>query len=292
MGGDAGRGQAVLLQHALHRGEAIERRGIERGAEESPRVLGVADAARRQAQILELGEPAGDRRPRRRSRRARGGTRSPRRPSHICTRRRGRRRVRAAASPNGPVERHEGVIAVDHDPRPVRPAEGGQLLDRLENPPAAEQHLADEDEVVPAASRSGEEAVGEAVERLGRRCARPRPALLFPARELPARAVEFAVAGEDSQSAPLRGAAVTSRTRKSCVFEAKTIASGIALPSSRATCACASGQTSSITLSHLRSARRAASSRPRSGRRSWRRARGDGCARRNAAARDRRRGCG
>ena len=66
------------------------------------------------------------------------------------------------------VERHEGVIAVDHHPRPVGPAERRKLVDPVEQAAAAEQHLADQDQVVLAASRRGEEALGEAVERLGR----------------------------------------------------------------------------------------------------------------------------
>ena len=55
------------------------------------------------------------------------------------------------------------------------------------------------------------------------------------------------------------GAAVMSRMRKSCVLDEKTIAEGSPLPISRTTCSWDSGQTSPMTLSHLRSARRAAS---------------------------------
>ena len=44
--------------------------------------------------------------------------------------------------------RHEGVVAVDHDPRPFGPAERSKLIDAVEDAPAAEQHLADEDQVV------------------------------------------------------------------------------------------------------------------------------------------------
>jgi len=42
------------------------------------------------------------------------------------------------------------VIAVDDDPRTVGPAERCNLVDAIEDASAAEQDLADEDEVVPA----------------------------------------------------------------------------------------------------------------------------------------------
>ena len=54
---------------------------------------------------------------------------------------------------------------------------------------------------MPAALRRGEEPVGEAVERLGRDSLDLDPALLFPTRELSARAVELAIAGEDPKRA-------------------------------------------------------------------------------------------
>src|SRR6185369_10540334 len=52
--------QSVVGEHPLHGVEAVEPRGIESRAEESARVLRIADAARGQAQILELGIPASD----------------------------------------------------------------------------------------------------------------------------------------------------------------------------------------------------------------------------------------
>ena len=166
MGGNRSRGQAVLEQHPLHRGEAVQGRWVEGRAQKARRVFGIADASRRQAQILELGEPAGDRRPR-----AEAGRRVEERaafPRH--------RIFVAAAEVEGscrrrpaerPLERHEGVIAVDHDPRSVGPAERGELLDPVNQAAAAEQHLADQDQVMLAALRGAEEALGEAVERLG-----------------------------------------------------------------------------------------------------------------------------
>src|SRR5205085_11070630 len=54
MGRYAGCRQAVLGQHAANGGEAVERAGVEGRAEEAARVLGVADASRRERQILEL----------------------------------------------------------------------------------------------------------------------------------------------------------------------------------------------------------------------------------------------
>ena len=64
-------------------------------------------------------------------------------------------------------------------------------------------------EVVVAASRAAEEALGEAVERLGGDALDLDPALLLPARELAARAVELSVAGQDARAVrACRGAAV------------------------------------------------------------------------------------
>src|SRR4051794_21152216 len=69
MGGNSHRGHAVLAKHPLDGIEPVEGRGIERGAEETPRVLGITDASGWQAQTLELGKPAGNRRPRTEARR-------------------------------------------------------------------------------------------------------------------------------------------------------------------------------------------------------------------------------
>src|SRR4051812_41219915 len=56
--------EPVIREHPAHRSEAIQRRRIEGRAEKTAGVLGVAYAARRERQILEFGEPAGDRRAR------------------------------------------------------------------------------------------------------------------------------------------------------------------------------------------------------------------------------------
>src|SRR4051794_6920994 len=92
------------------------------------------------------------------------------------------------------------MIAVDHDPRTARLAQGRKLLDPIEDPPASKQHLTDEGEIVISASSGGEESFGEAVERLGRNALDLHPALLFPSRELPPCAVELPVAGEHSET--------------------------------------------------------------------------------------------
>ena len=60
--------------------------------------------------------------------------------------------MRARAGAERPLERHERVVAVDHHPRALRPGERGKLVDRFEQAAAAEQDLADEDQVMLAAT--------------------------------------------------------------------------------------------------------------------------------------------
>ena len=261
MGRNARGRQAVVRQHPLDRVEAVKRRRIEGRAQEAARVLGIADASRRQAQILELGEPAGDRRPR---------TEARRRVEEGAAFARHRIFVAAAEVEGGsrgglaerPLERHEGVIAVDHDPRPVGPAERGQLLDPVEDAPASEQHLADEDEIVIAARAAAQEA-----RRRSRRTARRRrcSSAIQPSSAQRAnwrRALWNSPSLVSTRSGPARarGAAVDQPDEEIVgVGREDDRRRASPVPSSRATWACASGQTSSITLSHLRSARRAAS---------------------------------
>src|SRR4030095_1404511 len=57
------RRQALLLQHPLHEAEAVKPRGIEGRSEEPRRILGIADASRRQSQVLKLREPSRHGRP-------------------------------------------------------------------------------------------------------------------------------------------------------------------------------------------------------------------------------------
>src|SRR6185295_8506800 len=59
---DSGGRQPAFREHPPHRHEAVERAWIESRAEKAPRILGIADAAGRETQILELGVPAGARR--------------------------------------------------------------------------------------------------------------------------------------------------------------------------------------------------------------------------------------
>src|SRR5215213_1686423 len=91
------------------------------------------------------------------------------------------------------------MVAVDDDPRAAGPGQLGKLINAVEAPATAEQDLADEDEVMAAAPRRGEEAVGEIVERFGGDGLELEPAVLGPASELAARAVELAVAGQHPQ---------------------------------------------------------------------------------------------
>ena len=116
--------QTIFPQHPLHRVESVKRRRIEGRAHEPARVLRIADAARRQGQILELGEPTGDRRPR---------TEAGRRVHERATLAGHRIFVSAAEierrlcrrGPERLLDRHERVIAVDHDPRSLGLAERG-----------------------------------------------------------------------------------------------------------------------------------------------------------------------
>ena len=100
-----------------------------------------------------------------------------------------------------PIDRHERVIAVDHDPRPFRPGERRELLDAVEQAPASEQHVTDEDEVVVARAGSLEQPIPKILERLRRDLVLREPAVLGPAVELTPGAVELAVAGQYAQGA-------------------------------------------------------------------------------------------
>ena len=97
------------------------------------------------------------------------------------------------------------MIAVDHHPRTAGSAEGRQLLDPIEDAPAAEQHLADEDEVVRAGLRRVEETLGKTVERLNGNSLDDSRARFLPPGELPAGTVELAVAGQHANG-PVPGA--------------------------------------------------------------------------------------
>ena len=99
----------------------------------------------------------------------------------------------------GRLDRHESMIAVDHHPRSLGARKAGQRRQVGGHPPASEQDLADENQVVIAACRSREEARAEIVERLGGNALDGDAALFLPPRQLTPRAVEFAVAGQDSE---------------------------------------------------------------------------------------------
>ena len=95
-------GQAVLPQHPPDGIEAVERRRVERRAHEPHRILGDSrPMPGGSGQVLELGEPAGDRRPRAEAGRAVQEGACPRPPWHICSRRRGRMRTARRRRANG-----------------------------------------------------------------------------------------------------------------------------------------------------------------------------------------------
>ena len=138
MRGNARGRQAVFEQHPLDGDEAVQGRGVERRAEEAGRVLGIADASRREAQILELGEPARDRRPRRESRgRVEKGAAFARHRIFVPA-----AEIEGAcrsARAERPIERHECVVAVDDHPRAAGPAERREFVDPVHPAAASEQ---------------------------------------------------------------------------------------------------------------------------------------------------------
>src|SRR3982750_2527609 len=93
------------------------------------------------------------------------------------------------------------MVTVDHHPRPFGPPERSETGNTTEDAPAAEQQLTYENQVMVAGAGCGEEAIGEAVERLGRDPLDGDPSLLFPAGELATRTVKLSVAREDPQLA-------------------------------------------------------------------------------------------
>ena len=60
------------------------------------------------------------------------------------------------------------MVAVNNDPRSLRARERGQLLDPVQNPTAAEQDMAHEDQVMPAVAGRRLETIGKIVERLSK----------------------------------------------------------------------------------------------------------------------------
>src|SRR5436190_16875273 len=93
------------------------------------------------------------------------------------------------------------MITIDHHPRAVGAGQCCKLLDAVENPAAAEHHLADEDEVVGARLRFSEKTVGKVIERLSRDTSGRDPACFFPSSQLSACGVEFAVARQHPELA-------------------------------------------------------------------------------------------
>ena len=88
------------------------------------------------------------------------------------------------------------MIAVDDDPRPTGLAERRKLFDAIEQAPAAEQHLADEDEVVRTGLCGFEEAFGKTIEWLDGNPLDHSFARFLRTRELAAGAVELALGGQ------------------------------------------------------------------------------------------------
>src|SRR5262249_59912185 len=67
----------------------------------------------------------------------------------------------------GSRQRHEALIAVERDQRLRIAHRGGDGVERSARASRIEEDLADEDEVVAAATRGGGEALGKARERFG-----------------------------------------------------------------------------------------------------------------------------
>ena len=194
---DPRRCETIVGEHSPHGDEAVKRGRIEGRAEEAVRILRVADAARRKAQVLEFGEPAGDAWPRPEiCRCVEEGAAFPSHRIFVPAAKIEDASRRAFAE--RAVERHERMISVDHDPRPVRPCKGRKFLHAVERPTASEQDLAYEDQVVRPLPRCAKKPAGEAVERLRQHPLHDRRARLFPARELAAGAMEFSVADQHS----------------------------------------------------------------------------------------------
>src|SRR5579864_6444326 len=97
------------------------------------------------------------------------------------------------------IDRHERVIAVDHDPGTFGPCDRGQFRNAVEDATASKHDLADQDEVVVTPRGSFEEPVREILGRLRRNRIEHDPAGLGPTCELPACTVELAVAGQNSK---------------------------------------------------------------------------------------------
>ncbi len=96
-------------------------------------------------------------------------------------------------------QRHEAVIAVDHD-EGVRVRYGvDDVCERASRGCRIEEHMAHEHEVVAAAARRGCKARGEIVERFGGDALDRDQAVFLQPRDLAGEGMKFAVAREDAQ---------------------------------------------------------------------------------------------
>ena len=191
-------GEADPVHPVEHGGKAIEPARIEGRAHEAGAVGAVGDGvAAAAAERAESREPAGVARARRIARRA----------MHEAGALARHRIFVAAGQIEGAIgngcdigrQRHEAVIAVDHDQRLRVRDRADDIAERSAGRRRIEEHLADEDEIVAAAARRGREALGKARERLGGDPLDGDQPVLLEAGDLTGEGVEFAVAGEHAR---------------------------------------------------------------------------------------------
>ena len=164
-------------KHSLNGIKPVQARGVERRAEEPRGVPGVANAARRKAQIFEFGVPASNGRSR-----SKAGGRVQEGATFTCHRifvPASEVEGAIAALPKRAIKSHEGMVSIDHDPWTPRSAESGKWHRLIEQATAAEQNLADEDQVMfpfgaAARNRSEKLSNGSAATRSAG-CLRSRP---------------------------------------------------------------------------------------------------------------------
>ena len=96
-------------------------------------------------------------------------------------------------------QRHEAVITVEHDQRLRIAHRAGDGVERSARTGRIEKDLADEDEIVAAATRGGGEALGKACERLGGDALDGDEPVFLEAGDLTREGVKFAVARENAR---------------------------------------------------------------------------------------------
>ena len=191
-------GQADLVHPVEHAGQPVQSGRIERRAHEPGPVGAVGDGAVAfAAQRAKRRKPSGVARPRGKAGRAMHEADAL--PRHRIFVAAGEIERAAGNRSQTGRQRHEAVIAVEHDQCVAVTHRAGDIVERAARCGRIEEDLADIDEIVAATTRGGCEALGKARERLSRDPLDGNESVFFQAGDLAREGMKFAVAGENAR---------------------------------------------------------------------------------------------